>query len=225
MKPQYLSPSLCNVIQQRAPYETNSQFCNINRTSCRFLTTSSTKDNSTTADTTPNLDEFRNREEKREEEFNKDQTKEENTDEKINSIRSDILNAALPFVDSLGWTREAIAKGAESIGYPGVIHGMFPNGGIELVYHFYSQNNRKLFEILNEEKSKNPSQFANPVDVVKKAIKIRLQMNEPYLKHWHQAIAMMALPPNVPTSLAQLLTLADDIAYYAGDRSVDVCKK
>lgn len=44
----------------------------------------------------------------------------------------------------------------------------------------------------------------------------------PYKPKWPQAIAIMSLPPNVPTTLANLLTLVDDICYYAGDRSVDV---
>lgn len=44
----------------------------------------------------------------------------------------------------------------------------------------------------------------------------------PYLSRWPQAIAIMSLPPNVANSLATLLTMVDDICYYAGDRSVDV---
>lgn len=47
-------------------------------------------------------------------------------------------------------------------------------------------------------------------------------MTVPYLSKWPQALAIMSLPPNVPTSLASLLTMVDDICYYAGDRSVDV---
>jgi hypothetical protein len=44
----------------------------------------------------------------------------------------------------------------------------------------------------------------------------------PYIGKWPQALAIMSLPPNVPPALANLLTLVDDICYYAGDRSVDV---
>lgn len=43
-----------------------------------------------------------------------------------------------------------------------------------------------------------------------------------YLSRWPQAIAIMALPPNVQNALATQLTMVDDICYYAGDRSVDV---
>ena len=47
-------------------------------------------------------------------------------------------------------------------------------------------------------------------------------MITPYISKWPQALAIMTLPANVPPALANLLTLVDDICYYAGDRSVDV---
>lgn len=170
------------------------------------------------------IEDFRAREEQREEEYtsqNKRNSSEEKNDEKIQEIRSKIMNAALPFVSNYGWSREAISKGAETIGYPGIVHGMFPNGGIELIHYFYSQCNQQLIEQMKSELDTNKSY--NPAEFVTKAVKFRLQMIEPYLKHWPQALGLMSLPPNVPTSLAHLLTLVDDICYYAGDRSVDVC--
>lgn len=61
-----------------------------------------------------------------------------------------------------------------------------------------------------------------PAEFVERAMKERLQMLIPYLSRWPQAIAIMSLPPNVPNALATLLTMVDDICFYAGDRSVDV---
>lgn len=61
-----------------------------------------------------------------------------------------------------------------------------------------------------------------PEQQIRDAIETRLRMVIPYKKTWSQALAIMTLPPNVPTALANLLTLVDDICYYAGDRSVDV---
>lgn len=43
-----------------------------------------------------------------------------------------------------------LVKGAGSIGYPGVIHGMFPQGGADLVSYFYASCNQKLAEQLKE---------------------------------------------------------------------------
>ena len=39
---------------------------------------------------------------------------------------------------------------------------------------------------------------------------------------WPKAMAIQALPNNVPNCLATLLSLVDDICYHTGDRSVDV---
>lgn len=177
--------------------------------------------------TPTNLDDFRSREEQREEEFAK-QTEDSPTqnEDKIKAVRYQILNASLPFVSTHGWTREAISKGAESQGFPGVAHGMFPSGGVELIHHFYQQCNQRLVQQLRDNiaaaaKDEKPQPI---VEFVTNALRSRLQMIEPYQAHWPQALGIMSLPQNVPTSLAQLLTLIDDICYFAGDRSVDVCK-
>lgn len=170
------------------------------------------------------IEDFRAREEQREEEFSSQRTSSDSVDkndQKIQEIRSKIMDAALPFVSAHGWSQETISKGAQSIGYPGIVHGMFPNGGIELVHYFYSQCNQKLIEQLKTELETNKNH--NPTEYVRKAVQLRLQMIEPYQSQWPKALGLMSLPPNAPKSLAHLLTLIDDICYYAGDRSVDVC--
>lgn len=169
------------------------------------------------------IEDFRTREEQREEEYSSQHTSsnsEEKKDEKIQEIRSKIMDAALPFVSTNGWSRQTISKGAQSIGYPGIVHGMFPHGGIELVHYFYSRCNQELIEQMKLELETNKSY--NPIEFVSKAVKSRIKMIEPYSKHWPQALGLMSLPPNAPKSLAHLLTLIDDICYYAGDRSVNV---
>lgn len=139
----------------------------------------------------------------------------------MTEVKNKILEAALDFVSTAGWTRNAILKGAEKAGFPGTIHGMFPKGGIELINYFYLKCNKQLIEIMREkvaeaEKVEDPKQF------VTWAIKERLILMRPFISTWPQALAIMTLPPNVPTSLANMLTLVDDICYYSGDRSVDV---
>lgn len=193
------------------------------------------------------IDQFRANEEKIEREYEKQEKlmeqnpqkvdeslKTESTEdrEKIDKVRSDILEASLKYVTSHGWSLEAISHGAESINYPGVAHGMFPNGGIELIHYFYTKCNKELIEQLQREfdetngapksDSANISEKFNPRDFAIRAIRLRLEMIIPYKDTWPQAIAIMTLPQNVPTSLAQLLTLVDDICYCAGDRSVDI---
>lgn len=148
------------------------------------------------------------------------------TDEEYEkNIKSKILNASLKYIHDLGWSQQAISAGAESIGYPGIIHGMFPNRGADLVHHFYLTCNTELNKILKEqakaaqEDSKENRAFEKQIRDI---VEIRLRMVIPYKKTWPQALALMSLPPNAPKSLANLLTLVDDICYYTGDRSVDI---
>ncbi|XP_043289966.1 glomulin-like [Venturia canescens] len=149
----------------------------------------------------------------------------ENDEDYEKSIKKKILSASLNFVNEYGWSQQAISAGAESVGYPGIIHGMFPNGGAELVQHFYANCNAELNKILKAEAlaiEADPStKKKTPEAQVRDALEKRLRMVIPYKTTWPQALGLMALPPNVPTSLANLLTLVDDICYYAGDRSVD----
>jgi len=142
-------------------------------------------------------------------------------DEKIKAIRLKILDASLQYVPVHGWSRESITKGAEAIGYPGVVHGLFSDSAMDLIQHFYIGSNQKLVEQMKQETGGAPT-IPEPMDFVKKCIRIRLTMLIPVLKQWPQASGIMSLPQNAPRGLANLLTLIDDICYYAGDRSVDV---
>lgn len=57
---------------------------------------------------------------------------------------------------------------------------------------------------------------------VKLLTALRLEMNKPYIQKWPEALAIMACPSNIAMSLKHLGDIADDIWYYAGDRSPDV---
>lgn len=151
---------------------------------------------------------------------------EENDEEYEKNIKIKILGASLKFVPDMGWSKQAISAGAESIGYPGVTHGLFPNGSAALVQYFYTMCNRQLNQVLEKEalaiETNSSSPQKTPEQQVRDAVETRLRMVIPYKKIWPQAMAIMSLPPHVPTALANLLTLVDDICYYAGDRSVDI---
>ncbi|XP_076248614.1 ubiquinone biosynthesis protein COQ9, mitochondrial [Calliopsis andreniformis] len=155
---------------------------------------------------------------------NQEQSK-ESDEEYEKNIKAKILTASLKFVNDLGWNQQAISAGAESIGYPGVIHGLFPNRGADLVQHFYLTCNCELNKILKEQACKSKESTDNEKVTmeshVRYAVETRLRMVIPYKRKWPEALALMALPPNAPKALANLLTLVDDICYHAGDRSVD----
>lgn len=180
------------------------------------------------------IDDFRAREEQKEAEYNRqpiesessheEQRSREEEDEQVAEVKTKILEAALEFVNVSGWTRQSIVKGAEKAGYPSTIHGMFANGGIELINYFYLKCNKELVEKMRERVGDGSEKVADPKQFVCWAIQERLIMTRPFISTWPTALAMMTLPPNVPTSLANMLTLVDDICYYSGDRSVDVSK-
>nr|CAD7411344.1 unnamed protein product [Timema poppensis] len=157
-------------------------------------------------------------------ETSSDSSSEESGDEYEQNIKENILTASLPFVHNFGWTKNALSAGAESIGYAGVAHGMFPREGAELVLYFCTSCNKKLAEQMKQQTENSgtgPNIHLKPSVFIQDAVEARLRMITPYIDKWPQALGIQTLPPNVPASLANLLTLVDDICYYAGDRSID----
>lgn len=53
-------------------------------------------------------------------------------------------------------------------------------------------------------------------------VRVRLEHVVPYISTWPQAMALGALPQNVPTTLKLLTDLVDEVWYFAGDRSTDM---
>lgn len=47
-----------------------------------------------------------------------------------------LLEATLPFIPTNGWTLESISLGAQTLGYPSVAHGLFPNGPADVIDFF-----------------------------------------------------------------------------------------
>lgn len=147
------------------------------------------------------------------------QAQPEQEDPQVTAVKDRILEASLAFVPSHGWSRQSLAKGAESVNYPTVTSGLFPRGGIEIVQYFHKQCNEQLVDYMKQEVGNTPP--TDPAAFAQKAIEVRLRMLIPYMKQWPQAMALMTLPQNVTIALSNVLTISDNICYYAGDRSVD----
>nr|XP_028595145.1 ubiquinone biosynthesis protein COQ9, mitochondrial [Podarcis muralis] len=140
-------------------------------------------------------------------------------------LQHQILTAALEFVPTHGWTADAIAEGAKSLGLSVAAAGLFHNDGSELILHFVAQCNSKLTELLEEQhklvqlgqaEKKKTDQF------LKDALEARLRMLIPYIEKWPQAISVLLLPHNIPASLNLLTSMVDDMWHYAGDQSTDI---
>lgn len=140
-------------------------------------------------------------------------------------VQARILTAALEFVPAHGWTVEAIAAGAESLGLSAASAGMFNNGEGELVLHFISQCNAQLVDFLAEQNNQvqlGQAEKKTTADFLRDAVETRLRMLIPYVDTWPQAMSLLLLPHNIPDSLKHLSSMVDDIWYYAGDRSTDL---
>lgn len=139
-------------------------------------------------------------------------------------LQARILTAALEFVPVHGWSMEAIAAGAESLGLSSASTGMFNSAG-DLVLHFIAHCNTQLTEILAEEHKQvqlGQAEQKKTADFLRDAVETRLRMYAPYIETWPQAMSLLLLPHNIPEGLKLLSTLVDDIWYYAGDRSTDM---
>ncbi|CAG5025467.1 unnamed protein product [Parnassius apollo] len=137
------------------------------------------------------------------------------------NVKENILAKALDFVPKTGWSIESLSQGAEAAGYPGITHGLFPNGSGDLVHYFNVKCNEILVEQIKHWPKEGLKESKVPVQFIEDAIMTRLLMIQPYKSTWPKAMAIQTLPNNVPNSLATLLSLVDDVCYHSGDRSVD----
>ncbi|CAO0789867.1 unnamed protein product [Mucor circinelloides] len=136
--------------------------------------------------------------------------------------RLEMLYATMPFVAQYGWSMESLIHGARSLGYPSVAHGMFPGGEAGLIDAYLSEQRKQFAQLAKEKYITGNLQNVSMNERVQILTSLRLDMNKPYIKKWPEALAIMARPSNVAMSLKHLGDIADDIWYYAGDRSPDM---
>ncbi|KAF9586043.1 Ubiquinone biosynthesis protein coq9, mitochondrial [Lunasporangiospora selenospora] len=128
-----------------------------------------------------------------------------------------ILKKALTFVPEHGWTTTSITKAAESMGYPSIIHGMFPNGGADLIDYFLQDClNRLPLEL------EGRMEGLSTKEKIRLGCLTRLGMIAPFVDRWQEALAIMGQPNNIPMSLNHLGKIVDEIWHLAGDTSADM---
>lgn len=143
------------------------------------------------------------------------------------SLFDRVARASLCFVDKYGWSQEAIQAGVKSLGLSGVAHGVMGNGGHDLLKHFDQQCNRELVNYLetdlqpllfNEEPDKNTITLEQ---FIVAAIMKRLQLIQPYVHRWHEALTMKMNVTSNWSHFHNLSIIADDIWHYSKDQSID----
>ncbi|XP_064467417.1 ubiquinone biosynthesis protein COQ9, mitochondrial-like isoform X3 [Ornithodoros turicata] len=145
-------------------------------------------------------------------------------EQEITDVKSSVLRAALNFVPEHGWTRQAIAAGADSLGLSSVSHGLFPSGGVDLITFYYLSCNEELeryLALVPQRQQQRGGKGTNST-FIKDAVLQRILMIAPHKDTWPQAMGKMALPTNVPRAFANLGDVLNIIWHYAGDHSVDM---
>ncbi|KAL1526747.1 hypothetical protein AB1Y20_015443 [Prymnesium parvum] len=130
-------------------------------------------------------------------------------------LRRRVLEAALEAVPSKGWSVAALSHGAVACGLSPMAHGLCPRGPIELVEHFSAECDAKLqAELLARSEELKELEVHNRLQL---AIQSRLKMVAPYSSNWAQALALRALPANIPQSINDARSLASVLIQACGE--------
>ena len=115
-------------------------------------------------------------------------------------LRQQVLQSALAVVPEKGWTVAALSAGAESTGLSPMAHGLCPRGPVELVEFFSAECDAKLLAEL--EARREELEALEVHNRLLLAIQSRLKMVAPHADNWAEALALRALPTNLPHTCA-----------------------
>lgn len=144
-----------------------------------------------------------------------------------------ILSAGLAHVPTQGFSIDALACGARDVGYRDVSVNLFPAGAFALIqYHLVTQR-----LALGESNRLGVDHDRGVAANIKNLALKRLHANRAIIHRWqevspinhiyrarsnyHQALALMAMPSHLSTSLRELALLCDEILFQARDTSVN----
>uniref|UniRef100_A0A5B6ZZS3 Ubiquinone biosynthesis protein n=1 Tax=Davidia involucrata TaxID=16924 RepID=A0A5B6ZZS3_DAVIN len=130
-----------------------------------------------------------------------------------------VLNASLRHVIRLGWTEAAMIAAAREVGVSPSIIGSFPRKEAALVEFFMDDCLQRLTDRID-----SGGDLSNLIrsERITKLVRIRLEMQAPYISKWPQALSIQVQPLNVSTSFKQRAILVDEIWHAAGDEATDV---
>ncbi|KAH8661385.1 COQ9-domain-containing protein [Tricladium varicosporioides] len=137
-------------------------------------------------------------------------------------IERSILSASIPYIPSHGFTHTTLSLGAKDAGYIDASTNLFPNGAFSLVhYHLVTQRLDLAKHVEGLEKPDSNGKVMGTGGKVRVLTWERLMANREVIHRWQEALALMSQPSNIPTSISELSSLADEIWFLSGDTSVD----
>jgi len=136
----------------------------------------------------------------------------------ISARREALLLATLRHVPFDGWTRKALAAGAADLGLSAAeaLHA-YPEGPSELLEAFSDWADRQMVAGLDARELGALGVGAR----VAAAVRLRLELLEPYRESVRRSLAVLALPTNAGLGLRCLYRTVDAVWYAIGDRSTD----
>ncbi|KAI9772033.1 MAG: Ubiquinone biosynthesis protein coq9, mitochondrial [Geoglossum simile] len=142
----------------------------------------------------------------------------------FNATEEAVLAASLRQVPAHGFTNASLSLGAREAGYLDITVNLFSRGAFDLVNYHLVTKRLALKEQLDGRTAKDDGGAIRGLGVrerVRLLVLERLMANRPIIHRWQEALAIMAQPSHVSTSIAELARLSDEIWFLAGDISVD----
>ncbi len=134
------------------------------------------------------------------------------------TMRARILDKALTHVPFDGWSEKALMAGAEDAGYePAMALDAFPGGVPDALDYAAERADAAMLEALE----KLDLDKMRVRDRVATAVRTRLEMSAPHREAVQRALAVLALPHNLPLAAKTLWRTVDAIWHAAGDQATD----
>jgi ubiquinone biosynthesis protein COQ9 len=132
------------------------------------------------------------------------------------ATRDAVIDALLPLVPAMGWTPRAIAAALRAVDLPEEeATFLFPRGPVSAIEAWLDRADRDMAEAAGD-----LSGLRVP-DRIRTLIATRLRQAAPHREAVRQALAVQALPWNLPSALRTAARTANAIWYAAGDASAD----
>ncbi|BAF12242.1 uncharacterized protein [Oryza sativa Japonica Group] len=132
-----------------------------------------------------------------------------------------VLRASLLHVPRMGWSESAMIAGARDVGVSPAIVGAFPRKEAALVEFFMDDCLQQLIDRIDAGEGELLKNLVLS-ERLSKLVRMRLEMQGPYISKWPQALSIQSQPANISTSLKQRAVLVDEIWHAAGDAGSDI---
>ena len=138
--------------------------------------------------------------------------------EAIESLRAQVLDAALPHIPFDGWTVEALERGAADIGLDRLaVVRAFPGGSTDMIRFHSARTDAGMLEILA---NRNMSEMRIR-DRITTGVRVRLELLIGEREVMRRALSFLAMPQNTVLAMRCLYRTVDSIWHAAGDTATD----